>query len=185
MAASKDNPDLRTLLNKTAYGNERAFAELYRRTSAKLFGVMLRICGDRELARDALQDCYVRIWNKAQDYDPDIAAPISWMAAIARNRAIDIKRSQAERISSQGIAIDEVTLEATTNPLAEAELSDDLRRLMLCLGELPEERREMVLLAYYAGWSRDELAAKFTRPVATVKTLLRRSLAMLKGCLDG
>ncbi|MGI9388355.1 MAG: sigma factor, partial [Methyloligellaceae bacterium] len=95
-----NHADLTELLARVGSGDEIAFSDLYQRTSAKLFGVVLRICGDRELAREALQDCYVKVWSKASDYNPDIATPISWMAAIARNRAIDIRRSQAERVSA-------------------------------------------------------------------------------------
>ncbi len=184
MSGFEKNPDLKVLLTRVGSGDEIAFADVYRRTCAKLFGVTLRICGDRELAREALQESYVNIWKNASRYDPDIAAPISWMVAIARNRSIDIRRSQAERVSAGGQPIDEALFQSGANPLEEVELSEEFRALMLCLGELPEDRREMVLLAYYAGWSREELARKYSRPVATVKTVLRRSLALLKGCLD-
>lgn len=184
MTTNDQISELKELLERTAAGDEIAFAELYKRTSAKLFGVALRICGNREIAQEALQDSYVKIWNNAGNYNPSIASPIAWMATIARNRSIDLKRSQAERVSAGASPVDDNMVSGAEDPLAATELSEELRDLMRCLGQLPEDRREMVLLAYCAGWSRDELAARFARPVATVKTLLRRSLALLRGCLD-
>jgi len=188
MSGSTDTSDLRLLLVRTGEGDEVAFADLYQLTSAKLFGVALRICVDRELAREALQDSYVRVWKNAKDYNPDIASPIAWMATIARNRSIDLRRSQAERVSSQSAPLDEMPMDGTGpgigNMVADTELSDDMHALMRCLGRLPEDQREMLLLAYYTGWSRDELAQKFARPVATIKTVLRRSLELIRGCLD-
>ncbi len=176
---------LAALLKRTSEGDRAAFRMLYDRTSAKLFGVISRICDNRELARDVLQETYLTIWRKAVLYDPAIAAPITWMARIARNQAIDARRLRAERISAASEPPDENESAPVLDPEDHAEQNEALRRLIECLKGLPEERRDMVLLAYYKGWSREELAQKFGRPVNTVKTVLRRSLAMLRECLDG
>ena len=105
----------------------------------------------------------------------------AWLSAIARNQAIDLKRRFAEKLSD----LSDDNLEDAAPVMAEAELALELKRLRDCLARLPEERQDMVLLAYYQGWSREELAAQFKRPATTVKTLLRRSLISLKECLDG
>ncbi len=176
---------LADLLRQAAEGDRRSFAVLYEKTGAKLFGVIRRICPSEEAAREALQECYILIWKSAASYNPDIASPITWMARIARNKAIDVRRQQAERISSLGIELDLETAGLETDPLTETEKSDERRRLLNCLMGLAEDRREMILAAYYSGLSREEIGARFKRPVNTVKTLLRRSLAQLKECLDG
>ena len=72
-----------------AHGDREAFAKLYRATSAKLFGIIVRILIRRDLSEEVLQEVYMRIWQKAGDFQPDVASPVSWMAAIARNRALD------------------------------------------------------------------------------------------------
>jgi RNA polymerase sigma-70 factor, ECF subfamily len=104
------------------------------------------------------------------------------MVAIARNRAIDLVRKKAETSIEEEPAALEVPGEVA-DPLARRELTDELKRLLACLDGLDEERRRIVLLAYYNGWSREQLATKFDKPVNTIKTWLRRSLIELRGCL--
>lgn len=173
------------LLAKVAAGDRSAFARLYDLTSGKLFGVICRILPRAELAEDALQEAFVRIWQRASGYDASIASPMAWMATIARNQAIDLRRRFAERLSALSVEPDEQLPTGDPDPAALAEQSDDMMRLNGCLSHLSAERRDMILLAYHQGWSREELAERFKRPVTTVKTLLRRSLIALKECLDG
>lgn len=173
------------LLRQSANGNRAAFSRLYELTCAKLFGITIRILGRSDLAEEALQECYVAIWQRAADFAPERSSPISWMATIARNKAIDKKRLKAERISADGMELDDGFISDIAGPLEDTLRSEQLQALTDCLKELPEERRQMILLAYLQGYSREEIATQFSRPVATVKTILRRSLAALKGCLDG
>ncbi len=185
MTKPSGSESLVELLARTALEDRQAFAELYTRTSAKLFGVIKRILNRQDVAEDVLQDCYVVIWQRAGDYNSAIASPISWMATIARNKAIDKKRSSSERLSQNAVPVDEEIASLLATPLDEAERSDRLASLTDCLEKLPPDRRQMVLLAYLYGFSRDEIGVKFSRPVSTVKTILRRALENLKGCLDG
>ncbi len=180
-----ERTELADLLRRTATGDRIAFTALYRQTGAKLFGIVRRICASDEPASEALQECYVLIWKNAGSYNPELASPMTWMARIARNKAIDIRRLQAERIASLGVEFDSEAESPEADPLSVAEINDELRRLKGCLEGLPEEQRGMILLAYYNGLSREELATRFARPVNTVKTLLRRGLAQLKDCLNG
>lgn len=175
--------ELARLLAASADGDRAAFAALYGATSAKLYGIALRILRRTDLAEEAVQDAYVRIWRRASDFDPGRASAIAWMAAITRNRALDVARLKRELPLDAAPDHADVALDAPS-PEAQAELSDELRRLQACLGELDDDRRAAVLLAYRAGWSREELADRFGRPVATVKTWLRRSLMSLKRCLE-
>lgn len=175
--------ELSRLLAASADGDRDAFAALYDATSAKLYGIALRILRRTDLAEEAVQDAYVRIWRRASDFDPGRASAIAWMAAIARNRAFDIARLKREVSLDEAPDLTEAASDGLS-PEAAAELSDELRRLASCLGELDEERRSAVMLAYRSGFSREELARRFGRPVGTIKTWLRRSLVSLKACLE-
>ena len=175
--------DLGDLLDRTAARDQSAFAELYRATSAKLYGVILRILGRRSLADEALQDAYARIWERAGDFDAAKGSPIAWMAAIARHRALDeIRRAKAMPVADLPEGFD-VAAEAES-PLDVMEQSDRLRALLSCLDRLDGEKREVVLLAYYRGCSRETLSRRYGRPVPTIKTWLHRSLTQLRLCLD-
>lgn len=183
MPPQSPSQELSRLLVASADGDRAAFARLYEATSAKLYGVSLRILRRSDLAEEAVQDAYVRIWRRAADFDPARASAIAWMSAIARNRALDVVRLKRETSIEDAPDQADVALDAPT-PEDDAELSDELRRLTACLGELDEERRSAVLLAYRSGWSREELADRYDRPVATIKTWLRRSLMSLRRCLE-
>lgn len=172
---------LNGLLVRVAGGDRDAFGELYDLTSARLFAVARSMLRRPELAEEALQEAYVNIWRKAALYDSARAQPMAWLAAIARNQAIDARRRTAERTNE---TLDDQHGQVP-GVLPEAELALELKRLRDCLSRLPEDRQDMVLLAYYQGWSREELSRQFSRPVATIKTVLRRSLTLLRECIDG
>ena len=170
------------LLAATAKGDQAAFERLYAATRAKLYGVVLRILRRADLADEVMQDTYLKIWRSSGEFDPRLASPMTWMVAIARNRAIDLIRKKSELSIEEETAAMEVAGD-NPDPLARREITDELRRLLACLGGLDEERRRIVLLAYYNGWSREQLAARFDKPVNTIKTWLRRSLIDLRECL--
>jgi RNA polymerase sigma-70 factor, ECF subfamily len=175
--------ELVSLLASVANGDETAFEKLYAATSAKLYGVVLRILRRPELADEVMQEAYLKIWNRAAQFDASRASPITWMVAIARNRAIDLVRKKAD-VSVEDMP-DALELAADVpDPLAARERSEDVRRLLDCLGRLEPEQRQLVLLAYYDGLSREQLAARFKRPVNTIKTWLRRSLLTVRECLE-
>lgn len=175
--------ELVVLLRLVGEGDRRAFKALYDRTSAKLFATVRRILRNEAAAEDAVQGAYVRIWRSAAGFDPAVASPIAWMTTIARHAAIDALRLSAERISAASRDVDPEVLEGIADASSTEERFTDRRALAACLDGLETDRRSMVLLAYCHGWSREELAARFARPVATVKTILRRSLIALKECL--
>jgi RNA polymerase sigma-70 factor (ECF subfamily) len=177
--------DLTQLLVKVAQGDRAAFASLYDAVSGRLYAVVLRILPRAELAEDALQEAFVRIWQRASSYDKTVASPMAWMATIARNQAIDLRRRSVERIAAASDEIDGMIPDPGLSPEAVAEQSGDWQRLIECMSNLPPDRRDMVLLAYRNGFSREELATRFRKPVTTVKTLLRRSLIALRECLGG
>jgi len=176
--------ELDTLMSAVAYGDEAAFRRLYDQTSRKLFAVIRRIAGSEAAAEEALQEAFLRIWNHADRFDPALASPVTWMTTIARHAAIDAVRRGAERVSAAAVVIDEELAERLAGP---STMTDSLagRQLQRCLEALGEDRKGMVVLAYCQGWSREELSRRYDKPVATVKTLLRRSLIALKECLGG
>ena len=176
------SPELVWLLAAVAKGDQAAFERLYQATRAKLYGVALRILRRTDLADEVIQETYLRVWNSAAQFDPAIASPITWMMAIARNRAIDLVRRKAEvSVEEEPEAMDAAA--DTPEPLAPREMSEELKRLLGCMGRLEEERRRLVLLAYYSGWSRERLAVEFDRPVNIIKTWLRRALIDVRECL--
>lgn len=176
--------ELVLLMTAVATGDRAAFKTLFDRTSAKLHATTRRIVRSDATAEDAVQEAFVRIWRRAGDYDPGIASPIAWMTTIARHAAIDMVRRGAERVSAA--AADPAIAETIADPSTGADRLAEGRGLMRCLETLDTSRRGMVVLAYCHGWSREELAERFERPAATIKTILRRSLIALKECLgDG
>jgi RNA polymerase sigma-70 factor (ECF subfamily) len=170
------------LLAAVAKGDEKAFERLYAATRAKLFGVVLRILKRRDLADEVMQEAYLKVWNGAGQFDPGQSSPITWMVAIARNRAIDLLRKKAEvSLEDEPEAVE--TAADQPHPLARREMTEELRRLLGCIGRLEPDRQRLVLDAYYNGWSREQLAAKFGVPAGTIKTWLRRSLLEIRECL--
>ena len=178
----KSTTELSDLLALVAAGDRDGFAKVYRATSAKLYGIILRILGRRDIADEVLQEVYVKIWQRAGDFDRRQASPITWMATIARNRALDEVRRK------RPLAIDD-TPEAMNVPDGEIlasdklELRDEQGRLEACLAALEAEKQAIVRHAYLDGWSREQLAAHYGHPVSTIKTWLHRSLKQLKDCL--
>ncbi len=173
---------LLALLRQVASRDRAAFSALYSATSAKLYGIVLRVLNRRDIADEILQDVYLKIWQSAAEFDSARGSPIAWMASIARNRAIDeVRRTHhmQQHDAPEALAV------ASGEPDALSVLASkqELQRLLTCMEKLEPGRRDMVLLAYLHGLSREALAFKFGHPVATIKTWLHRSLAQLKDCV--
>jgi len=161
-------------------GDQKAFEHLYKRTSANLYAVSLRILKNEAVAQECLQEAYVKVWNHAARYQPERAQATTWMNTITRNMAVDMLR----RSGRMAIAGD-FDLDNLSDDRAEDELfhSSDGRLLQRCLEELREQPREAVMLAYYDGMTHGELSAHMDVPLGTVKTWIRRALEQLKQCL--
>ena len=166
----------------TGAEDRAAFATLYSMTSAKLFGVCLRICNDRGAAEEVLSDVYLTIWRRAGAFEPGRASPISWLATIARNRAIDWRRSAERRPTT---ALDHVPDVADDTPSAEDRMvqSEAERTLHLCLDKLDEKQRAAIRAAFFGGLTYAELAERDAVPLGTMKSWVRRGLQRLKDCL--
>lgn len=176
--------DLPSLLAACARRDRAAFERLYRETSPKLFGVALRILRREDWAEDVLQECYVRIWDHAPEYRAGLAAPMTWMTSIVRNRCLDwLRRPNLEVIDEEGELV-EAAESGNPGPLAQLESSADARALKHCLDALEAKQRQAIALAYYDGLSHSELASHLREPLGTVKTWVRRGLLRLKTCLE-
>jgi RNA polymerase sigma-70 factor, ECF subfamily len=174
--------DLVFLLERVARHDREAFARLYRATSAKLFGIVLRILRSRDLAAEVLQEVYVKVWQQAAVFDSRRSSPISWMAAIARNAALDVARQRNPIPLDDAPEVLEIE-DPSLSALEQVEQREAATRLHRCIEGLEPRRQELVRLAYLYGFSREELATRYSHPVATIKTWLHRSLKQLKDCL--
>lgn len=169
-------------LVQTGAEDRAAFGELYRLTSAKLFGIVLRICGERQAAEDVLHEVYLTVWKRASGYEPGRASPITWLATIARNRAIDWRRAQTVRRNAPVEEAADIADGAALAPemMAAAEASD---RLHLCLDSLEERERRAIRTAFFEGVTYAELAERQSVPLGTMKSWVRRGLIRLKECV--
>jgi RNA polymerase sigma factor (sigma-70 family) len=166
-----DPEQLATWLQATARGDAAAFRALYDTISPKLFGYALRILGKRELAEEALQDGFVAIWNGAAGYQRHLAAPMTWMTTIVRNKSLDLLRRCAHDLDIDGPVFDALLI------------SHDAKALALCMSLLEGAHRQVVGLAFFHDLSHSEVAQQMAIPIGTVKTWIRRSLERLKTCL--
>ncbi|MEJ5979603.1 sigma-70 family RNA polymerase sigma factor [Novosphingobium sp. PS1R-30] len=167
----------------TGEEDRSAFQRVYALTSAKLFGICFRICGDRQAAEDVLHEVYLTIWKRAGSFQPGRASPITWLATVARNRAIDWRRANparrtgpfewADDIADGGIAADDAIIAGESD-----------RRLHLCLDSLDANQRSAIRAAFFDGLTYAELAQRKEVPLGTMKSWVRRGLARLKDCLD-
>jgi RNA polymerase sigma-70 factor, ECF subfamily len=182
VAMTRTGQDLSADLARVATGDRAAFARVYDATAAKVYGVVLRILKRRDVTDEIVQEVYVKIWQRAGDFDATRASPITWMVTIARNRALDEVRKVAHAALEETPEAYQV---ADAGPGAFDLLSaaEDHARLVRCLGGLEPAKADMVRLAYLEGLSREALSARFGHPVATIKTWLHRSLKQLKDCL--
>ncbi|TAL13731.1 MAG: sigma-70 family RNA polymerase sigma factor [Aquabacterium sp.] len=188
-AAASDR--LCTLLRAVADGDRAAFGELYDATSACLLGIACGVLGRQDLAEEALQDAYVKVWRHADRFDAGIAAPMTWLINIVRNRAIDIRRARQMELAST-VALDDEAMrtlhetvpDASPGPedlLLQAAAAQGLRG---GLATLSSEQRQAVALVIYQGCTHAEIAARAGVPLSTAKTWVRRGLMRLKAELE-
>jgi RNA polymerase sigma-70 factor, ECF subfamily len=177
--APASGPDFAALIRQIAAGDQQAITALYDGTSKLVFGLVLRILGDRGVAEEVLFDVYTQVWRQAARYDPARGGPLGWITTIARSRAIDRLRSdkplQQEDELSDTTASRETSASSPETNAALAEMREIVRA---ALGHLSAEQREIIELAYYSGMTQTEIAAHLSLPLGTVKT--RTRLAMMK-----
>jgi RNA polymerase sigma-70 factor, ECF subfamily len=174
--------ELATLLGRVALRDRRAFARLYDLASPKLFGIALRILRDRTEAEEALQEIFIKVWQRAERYEPDQGGPMTWMGTIARNHAIDVIRARKPQASDLEEAFDVASSEP--GPEAVAINASEGSRIDRCMQTLESDKADAVRKAYVEGLSYQELADFYKIPLNTMRTWLRRSLLKLRECLE-
>lgn len=184
MNQPSDEPlSLERLLSHTGRGDARAFAQLYERLSPRLFGVCLRMLRDRSEAEDVLQEVFVTVWRRAQEFDPALAAATTWLITLARNKAIDRLRQRRPRAPLEAVDFDRLADERG-GPQADAQASQEYGRLRGCLEVLDPQERASVREAFFTGATYKELAERGQVPLGTMKSRIRRALAQLRTCLE-
>ncbi|MFM9438489.1 RNA polymerase sigma factor (sigma-70 family) [Janthinobacterium sp. CG_23.3] len=182
-----DPQQLKTWLLAVAQRDGAAFRLLYDATSTKLFGFALRILNKQELAEEALQEGFVAVWNNAASYQSHLAAPMTWMATIVRNKAFDLLRRSDDTVEIDADQFDSEVMNALQDPQAtpiEAlQISGDAKALAHCMSALEGLHRQVIALAYFHDLSHSEVAQQMSLPIGTVKTWIRRGLERLRTCL--
>lgn len=172
------------LLSHIALGDQAAFAQLYTLTNGALFGFACRFTPDEHTASEILQESYIKIWRQAHLYRPHLAKPMTWMITIVRNHSIDMLRKKKLTIDDTPVD-DMISIidEQQQSPLDASIENDQLTQLHYCLGQLSDDQRRSVLLAYYQGLSHEELSLKLGSPIGTIKSWVRRGVQKLQSCL--
>jgi RNA polymerase sigma-70 factor (ECF subfamily) len=173
------------LLRAVARGDEAAFARVYDRYSPILLGLLLRILRSRAEAEDVLQEVCLQVWQQARSFDPARGRPFTWLVTLARSRAIDRLRAVDSRERAAQRSAEDAPPDAAPQAWADEEAirAERAEAVRDALGELPEEQRQVLLLAYLEGMSQSEIAAAKNQPLGTVKTRTRAGLKKLSEAL--
>jgi RNA polymerase sigma-70 factor (ECF subfamily) len=163
-------------------GSRAALKRLYELEHRRLFGIALRIVRRPEVAADALQDAFVQVWQNAASFSPERGNAAAWLTGIVRFRALDAVRKLGREVLSDDPALGD----RPEMPQVEAEI--DLRlaqgALRRCLGELEDQQRRCVVLAFVDGLTHVEIAERLPAPLGSVKSWVRRGLISLRSCLE-
>ena len=193
------NENLKQLLRATAQGDAAAFKRLYDETSPRLHALAHTMMRDRSLAEDVLQDAFVQVWHRAADFHAERGSVLTWLTTIVRYRAIDTLRKRGHHSSQSNrppVDVDPAdidylqrsddTVQDTDQPgpLAGAISSEENVILHDCIDRLSNNQQRSVALAFFRGFTHQELADCLAEPLGTIKSRLRRSLMRLKECLE-
>ena len=180
------NARLMELLARTALSDQRAFAELYRATSAHLYAVALRILRETPAAEEVLQESFVNVWHHARSYVAAKSQPLTWLTSIVRNRCLDqLRRREVETVTLDDEEEGAVIAAEDPTPLEMLLSGADARAVGACVEALEPGQKQAIALAFFQGLSHSELAQHLREPLGTVKSWIRRGLERLRACLDG
>ncbi|APQ14573.1 hypothetical protein SB18R_23165 [Pseudomonas oryzihabitans] len=176
---SAESVALGVLLQACGQGNRLAFETLYRVTSGRLFGICLRYLNNRAEAEEVLQEVYTAVWLKAKTFDPTLSGAMTWLATIARHKAIDRRRAQHRHEP-----LDSLDEWPAQESVAEAfEAHRQRRQIDRCLETLGQDQQTYIRVAFFEGYSYAELAARHSIALGTMKSWIRRGLLQLRACL--
>lgn len=173
------------LIARTARGDEHALRDLYDGTGGTVYAVALRILGDAALAEEVTMDVFMQVWNQAERWDPARGAPLTWLATLARSRAIDRRRvGAAQRAQTDTLADLPETPHAGPGPEEDVAVAERRRLVRAALAGLSPGQRAALELAWFQGLSHAEVAARLSAPLGTVKTRIRTAMAALRDALE-
>lgn len=187
MSANTPDSELMDLLDRIAVQEDAALKQLYEHTAARLYGLALRVVGNKEWAEDVLQESFLGIWRTAGSYRASLSPPMAWMGLVVRSRGLDfLRRRRVQRMHLNVSWDDDESSQPVSEaqgPMQLAEASEQAVVLQQCLQRLEQPQRQVVSLAYLRDLSHSELASQLQLPLGTVKTWMRRSLEQLRKCM--
>ncbi len=173
--------DLKDLLGRVAAGDRDALRAIYLRQSTRLFGIAMAILRDRTAAADVLQEGFLRVWQRAGQFDPERGDGATWLSAIVRYASLDAARARGREIPTDDPSLGDTMVEPEAIGLIAAD--EEGKLLRACLERLPAANRQGIIMAFVHGLSHPEIAVKLGQPLGTVKSWIRRGLLNLRECL--
>jgi RNA polymerase sigma-70 factor (ECF subfamily) len=186
MKSDRQTDDL-DLIRQVERKNPHALGQLYDRYGRLVYSIALQAISDSAIAQEITQDVFLRIWNKADTYQPAQGKLITWISRIARNRAIDIYRQQRNKPQAHPIGWAEPDLEtvqATEDVEHEVEIAIRQQAIRQLVARLPEDQKQAIGLAFFRGMSHQEISELLNLPLGTVKTRIRLGLLKLRQSMD-
>ncbi len=172
-----DTKDKTTILvERLQQGSEEAFSQLYDMYNAALYGIILRVVNDEEMAQDVLQDAFVTIWKKANLYTPGKGTFFTWMLNVSRNKAIDYVR----KVNREGQGKSNFQTELTTDQSV-ASIPIDQIGLNELVANLSDEHKIIIEYLYFKGYTQQEASDELGIPLGTIKSRLRAAIGVLRG----
>jgi RNA polymerase sigma-70 factor, ECF subfamily len=184
----RGKPDDATILGRIARGEDQALAELYDRYTQLLYTLGMRILRSVQDSEDVVQEVFMQAWNKAGTYEPGKGTVYAWLVTMMRNRAIDRLRSKGFRHSAQSADVAGLLLSAdpaSSSPHSYAVHTEDQKLVLATLKELSVDQQQVLVLAYYEGFSQSEIAKKLNIPLGTVKSRIRKGLQSMHSMMKG
>lgn len=169
----------KSLIDRVRVGEQQAMTEMFDRYAGLVYSVALRVLKDSGHAEDVTQEIFFQLWRNPGSFSASRGSLGAWLLVIARNRAIDHLRQRRP-----GEALDEVIVASATNLHNEAERSIILQRVKTMIGDLPEEQRQSLQMAFFDGLSHSEIAERTRQPLGTIKTRIRSALTSLRKRLE-
>jgi RNA polymerase sigma-70 factor, ECF subfamily len=174
---------LGALIRRLASGDPAAAAELYDATSHLVFGLALRIVGERSAAEDIVVEVYTQAWNLAPSFDAERGSGLGWLLMLTRSRALDARRARKRDLASETLEVIENRASECPGPEETSSLAERQRAVMRAMGGLSADQREAIQLAYFGGLSHSQIAARLEEPLGTVKTRIRQGMIQLRDLL--